>query len=82
MRFLEESPEVGEMLNDIAAYLEKWLPRFANSNRSYMTVALGCTGGQHRSVYMCERLLERFDKTMPGAQLRHRELDPSLRTCQ
>ncbi|MBK6584731.1 MAG: RNase adapter RapZ [Gammaproteobacteria bacterium] len=80
IRFLEQSPEVGEMLNDIAAYLEKWLPRFANSNRSYMTVALGCTGGQHRSVYMCERLLERFGATMPGAQVRHRELNLPLRT--
>jgi UPF0042 nucleotide-binding protein len=47
-----------------------------------MTVALGCTGGQHRSVYMCERLLERFGETMPGTQLRHRELDLSLRTHQ
>ena len=82
IQFLEESPEVGEMLNEIAAYLEKWLPRFASSNRSYMTVALGCTGGQHRSVYMCERLLERFGETMPGTQLRHRELDLSLRTHQ
>lgn len=80
VQFLEQSPEVGEMLNDIAAYLEKWLPRFANSNRSYMTVALGCTGGQHRSVYMCERLLERFGATMPGAQVRHRELNLPLRT--
>jgi len=80
IEFLEQSPEVTEMFEDIAAYLRKWLPRFARSNRSYLTVALGCTGGQHRSVYMCERLLQDFAPRYPGAQVRHRELPASPRS--
>lgn len=73
--FLEQSEEVKQMLADITRYLERWLPHFARSNRSYMTVALGCTGGQHRSVYLCERLLEHFRLQLPRSQLRHRELN-------
>ena len=62
------------MLDDIGAFLERWLPRFAASNRSYSTVALGCTGGRHRSVYAAERLLARLLPHFPGAQVRHRDL--------
>lgn len=72
--FLEQSPEVREMLNDISSFLDKWLPRIARGNRSYLTIALGCTGGQHRSVYVCERLGEHFRSLLPGVQVRHREL--------
>ena len=72
--FLEASPEVGWMLADIASFLERWLPCFADSNRSYTTVALGCTGGRHRSVYLSEKLFERFRTAWPGAQIRHRDL--------
>ena len=72
--FLDEQPEVGEMLADITAYLDRWLPRFARSSRSYVTVALGCTGGQHRSVYMCEQLERHFRDLFPGVQVRHRDL--------
>lgn len=75
-QFLAASAEVDEMLSDIGAFLERWLPRFAASNRSYTTVALGCTGGRHRSVYAAERLLERFATQFTGARLRHRELGP------
>jgi len=74
IEYLEGSPEVAEMLEDIATYLDKWLPRFALGNRSYLTIALGCTGGQHRSVYLCERLEERFRRNFSGVQVRHREL--------
>jgi UPF0042 nucleotide-binding protein len=77
--FLEGSQEVLDMLADITAYLDKWLPRFALSNRSYITVALGCTGGQHRSVYMCERLERHFRDRFTGVQVRHRELAASRR---
>ncbi|MBK8993573.1 MAG: RNase adapter RapZ [Gammaproteobacteria bacterium] len=73
-KFLHEQPEVGEMLADITAYLDRWLPRFARSSRSYVTVALGCTGGQHRSVYMCEQLERHFRDLFPGVQVRHRDL--------
>lgn len=72
--FLAGSTEVGEMLEDIGALLERWLVRFAEGNRSYTTVALGCTGGRHRSVYLAERLHERFRVRFPGAQIRHRDL--------
>jgi UPF0042 nucleotide-binding protein len=62
------------MLADIGGFLERWLARFADSNRSYTTVALGCTGGRHRSVYVCEQLFTRFRDAYPGAQIRHRDL--------
>jgi UPF0042 nucleotide-binding protein len=72
--FLDQQPEVNEMFNDIYQMLHKWLPRFVASNRSYITVSLGCTGGQHRSVYMAERLRRAFTSTFQDVQVRHREL--------
>lgn len=72
--FLEQQPETGEMLGDIVSYLNKWLPQFANSNRSYLTVGVGCTGGQHRSVYICEKLGETFKAMQSNVQVRHKEL--------
>lgn len=75
--FLELQPETGEMLGDIVSYLNKWLPQFANSNRSYLTIGIGCTGGQHRSVYICEKLGETFKALQSNVQVRHKEL-PSL----
>jgi RNase adapter protein RapZ len=72
-KFLESHPSVLEMKNDIASYLEKWLPRHAEENRSYLTVALGCTGGQHRSVYLVEKLRDRF-KPLYACTVRHRSL--------
>jgi len=74
--FLGASAEMDEMLTDIGSFLTRWLPRYAASNRSYTTVAIGCTGGRHRSVYAAERLLERFALQFSGARLRHRELGP------
>ena len=58
--FLEAQPQVDAMLADIRAYVEKWLPAYIQDNRAYFTVALGCTGGQHRSVYFAEALAEYF----------------------
>lgn len=78
--FLSQQDDVNEMLTDIRAYLEKWLPRFEASNRSYMTVAVGCTGGQHRSVYLCERLREAFDGSISDLQVLHRELTRHIPT--
>lgn len=72
--FLDRQPLVSEMLDDIAHYLKKWLPSFESNNRSYMTVGIGCTGGQHRSVYMCEQLSKRFRNDSNNVQVRHREL--------
>ena len=62
------------MSDDILAWLERWLPAYQNSQRSYMTIAIGCTGGQHRSVYMVEKLAEKLAPSMGEVQLRHREL--------
>ncbi len=70
--FLDAQPSALEMLGDIRAFIEKWLPSFKTDNRSYLTVALGCTGGQHRSVYMAERLAQYF-RPMEQVVLRHRE---------
>ncbi len=72
--FLESQGVVTEMLADIGDYVEKWLPCFVRDNRSYLTVAIGCTGGQHRSVYFVERLAEYFKNKGQRVLVRHREL--------
>ena len=71
--YLNEQTDVEEMYADIYAYLAKWLPRFAASNRAYVTVAIGCTGGQHRSVYMAQRLGEALRQELSNVQIRHRD---------
>jgi RNase adapter protein RapZ len=71
--FLKAQPAVGDLLADIRGFVEKWLPSFKNDNRSYLTVAIGCTGGQHRSVYFVEQLAHYFSPT-ERVVLRHREL--------
>ncbi len=73
--FLEKQPAVIEMLADIQHYVEKWLPSFDTDNRSYLTVAIGCTGGQHRSVYFVEQLSAYFKQQKQKVIIRHRELD-------
>lgn len=72
--FLECNDEVQQMFEDIRNLLENWLPRFAADNRSYMTIAIGCTGGQHRSVYFVERLSAWFRDRQHRVMTRHREL--------
>lgn len=72
--FLEKEPDVIEMLADIQHYVEKWLPSFVADNRSYLTVAIGCTGGQHRSVYFVEQLSAHFQQQKQNVIIRHREL--------
>jgi RNase adapter protein RapZ len=72
--FLERHPEVQSMFEDIARFVERWLPRFEEERRSYLTVAVGCTGGQHRSVYFAERLAAHFAGKGIRTQIRHREL--------
>jgi len=73
-KFLESQEEVQEMTDDIRAYLEKWLPKYESNNRSYITVAVGCTGGQHRSVYIGEKLKKYFSSKIKNVQIRHRDL--------
>jgi UPF0042 nucleotide-binding protein len=72
--FLQSQEEVGRMLYHIAYFLENWLDALARDHRSYVTVAIGCTGGQHRSVYLVEKLAERFASEWVTLK-RHRELD-------
>lgn len=73
--FLSQQEDVTAMLNDISQFIKQWLPKFIDNNRSYMTVAIGCTGGHHRSVYLCEQLYKAFKDNHSNTQLRHRELD-------
>ncbi|MBF7142835.1 MULTISPECIES: RNase adapter RapZ [Pseudomonas] len=72
--YLAAQPDVEDMFQDISQYLLKWLPRFAASNRAYVTVAIGCTGGHHRSVYLTERLGKLLQGTLRNVQVRHRDL--------
>ena len=72
--YLQAQPEVVEMMSQIEAFLARWLPAFEADQRSYLTVAIGCTGGQHRSVYLVETLAKRF-AARRVALIRHRELD-------
>ena len=71
--YLAGNEEVETMFDEIVEVLQRWLPRFEKQNRVYMTVAIGCTGGQHRSVYMAERIAERFRASYPHVLVRHRE---------
>ena len=71
--YLSGHEQLGAMVKDIGDYLEKWLPCYVNEQRSYLTVALGCTGGQHRSVYGAEQLAKRFAPSWP-VMVRHRSL--------
>ncbi len=73
VEFLESQSDVLAMYQDIEAYVARWLPHFINDNRSYLTVAIGCTGGQHRSVYLTERLAQRFADEQQ-VLIRHREM--------
>ena len=74
INFLEAQPDAIALMTDIRNFVEKWLPNYKRDNRSYLTVAIGCTGGQHRSVFMVERLARHF-KDKAGVLVRHRELD-------
>jgi UPF0042 nucleotide-binding protein len=62
------------MYEDIRNFLERWIPSFEAENRNYMCVAIGCTGGQHRSVYLAEALAKHFRKSRENVMVRHREL--------
>ena len=72
--YLEQDKQVQDMFEDICTFLETWLPHFERERRSYMTIAVGCTGGQHRSVYMVRKLANHFSHSDITTQVRHREL--------
>lgn len=73
--FLQNEPQVKSMKEDLQRFIQRWLPTFIEANRSYITIAIGCTGGQHRSVYMAEQLAQAFKQHYPQVQVRHRELN-------
>ncbi|WP_198361783.1 RNase adapter RapZ [Herbaspirillum sp. meg3] len=73
IEFLADLPAVNDLLGDIRNFVEKWLPSFKRDNRSYLTVAIGCTGGQHRSVYIVEQLAKHFSAN-ENVVIRHRQL--------
>jgi UPF0042 nucleotide-binding protein len=72
--YLDSETMAVEYFEDITRFLEKWIPRFESDNRAYLTVAIGCTGGQHRSVYLVEKLAEHFTTHTGPVIARHREL--------
>lgn len=73
--FLSSQNDVTDMLDDIKHYLTRWLPKYAANNRSYVTIAIGCTGGMHRSVYIAEALKAHFSTIYDHVLIHHRELN-------
>ena len=73
--FLESYPEVAELKQDIQSFIDKWLPMLETNNRSYLTVAIGCTGGKHRSVYLTQKLGEHFKGQGKQVHIRHTSLE-------
>ncbi len=74
IEFLEKESLVNEYINDLVVYFNKWIPLFAAENRCYLTIAIGCTGGQHRSVFLTEKLAEQIRKLKTNVIIQHREL--------
>lgn len=74
IEFLEQDFSVRAMVSDISGFLDKWLPSIIASSRSYITVGIGCTGGQHRSVFVAEQLTDKFRHQHPQTLVRHRDL--------
>lgn len=72
--FLDAEPDFKQMYDDILGFLKRWIPKYVSVDRSYLTVALGCTGGQHRSVYMTEKLAAALKETHDPVHTRHNEL--------
>lgn len=73
--YLAEHACVNDLIDDIYTFANKWLSSLKNNNRSYLTIAIGCTGGQHRSVYVSEQLAARFKEKQPNVKTRHRSLE-------
>ncbi|MEM9243580.1 MAG: RNase adapter RapZ [Pseudomonadota bacterium] len=74
INYLKKYPQVTDLHNDILQFIEKWLPAFEHEGRKYLTISIGCTGGQHRSVYLAEQLGEYFTHKRDGVLIQHRDL--------
>lgn len=74
IEYFSHYPEVSEMIEDIVRFIRKWLPSYESQNRHYLTIAIGCTGGQHRSVFVAEALSRHFPD-ITGVVVRHRQID-------
>lgn len=74
-KFLQDKEDVIAMLDQITQFMEYWIPKFAEQNRYYLTISVGCTGGQHRSVYIAEQLIKRLQNSYNNISLRHREVE-------
>lgn len=74
IEFLQSDNEVQEMLDHIEAFMYNWIPKFKQQNRCYLTVSIGCTGGQHRSVFIAQQLYDNFRASSENVTIRHREL--------
>jgi UPF0042 nucleotide-binding protein len=74
MQWLAQQPAATRLFADVHGFLERWLPEYQKQDRAYLTVAVGCTGGQHRSVWFVEKLGDAFRKRFEHLAVRHREL--------
>lgn len=75
IHFLKNHKDVQLMVEDIFQFLHNWIPRFEADNRSYLTVGIGCTGGQHRSVYVAEQIAKKAQELHINIQTRHRDIE-------
>ncbi|WP_096085258.1 RNase adapter RapZ [Agaribacterium haliotis] len=75
IEFLRSEHEVQAMADDIESFAKKWIPSFENNNRSYLNIAIGCTGGMHRSVYLAEHIADKLRASYKNVQTRHRQLE-------
>jgi UPF0042 nucleotide-binding protein len=75
VKYLESYDQVDAMFNSIFGFFEQWIPRFEKENRSYMTISIGCTGGQHRSVYLAEKITAALQLQRSHVSIRHREIE-------
>lgn len=74
IEFLQSQSEVQEMMDHIEGFLQHWIPKFKQQNRCYLTVSIGCTGGQHRSVFIAQQLYDDFKDSNDNVTIRHREM--------
>lgn len=75
IEFLQEHDVVIQMFDDIDKFLDTWIPKFEYENRSYLTIAIGCTGGQHRSVYLAQKLCDKYKVLRSHVHIRHRDIE-------